>query len=136
MTEIDKDNLTEIDKDELIADPSVLKAFNDDIVTKFRANGGKEVPGFGDMLLLLTTMGAKSGQPRLSPNSGTLPSLARNFVTMSSLNACRAAASVSRLSVSMSVMPQSKRLGLASIPDILFCSETWLRSDHPGQYHQ
>ena len=67
MTEIDKDNLTEIDKDKLIADPGVLRAFNDDIVTKFRANGGKEVPGFGDMLLLLTTTGAKSGQPRLSP---------------------------------------------------------------------
>src|SRR5260370_37388 len=66
MTEIDKDNITEIDKDKLIADPGVLRAFNDDIVTKFRTNGGK-VAEFGDNLLLLTTTGAKSGQPRLSP---------------------------------------------------------------------
>jgi deazaflavin-dependent oxidoreductase (nitroreductase family) len=66
MTEIDKDNLTEIDKDKQLADPGALHAFNDDIVTKFRANGGK-VAEFGDNLLLLTTTGAKSGQPRLSP---------------------------------------------------------------------
>jgi deazaflavin-dependent oxidoreductase (nitroreductase family) len=58
--------MTEIDKDKLIADTSALHAFNDDIVTRFRANGGK-VAEFGDNLLLLTTTGAKSGQPRLSP---------------------------------------------------------------------
>jgi deazaflavin-dependent oxidoreductase (nitroreductase family) len=59
--------MTEIDKDKLLADPGALHAFNDDIVAKFRANGGKEVPEFGDNLLLLTTTGAKSGQKRLSP---------------------------------------------------------------------
>ena len=58
--------MTEIDKDKLLADTSALHAFNDDIVTKFRANDGK-VAEFGDNLLLLTTTGAKSGQPRLSP---------------------------------------------------------------------
>jgi deazaflavin-dependent oxidoreductase (nitroreductase family) len=58
--------MTEIDKDKLLADPGALHAFNDDIVTKFRANGGK-VAEFGDNLLLLTTTGAKSGQKRLSP---------------------------------------------------------------------
>jgi deazaflavin-dependent oxidoreductase (nitroreductase family) len=58
--------MTEIDTDKLLADTGALHAFNDDIVTKFRANGG-EVPEFGGDLLLLTTTGAKSGQPRLSP---------------------------------------------------------------------
>jgi len=58
--------MTEIDTDKLMADTAALHAFNDDIVTKFRANGGK-VAEFGDNLLLLTTTGAKSGQPRLSP---------------------------------------------------------------------
>jgi hypothetical protein len=58
--------MTEIDTDKLMADSAALHAFNDDIVTRFRANGGK-VPEFGDNLLLLTTTGAKSGQKRLSP---------------------------------------------------------------------
>jgi deazaflavin-dependent oxidoreductase (nitroreductase family) len=49
-----------------VPDEDTLKAFNDDIVTKFRANGGK-VAEFGGDLLLLTTTGAKSGEPRLSP---------------------------------------------------------------------
>jgi deazaflavin-dependent oxidoreductase (nitroreductase family) len=49
-----------------VPDEKTLKAFNDDIVTKFRTNGGK-VAEFGGDLLLLTTTGAKSGQPRLSP---------------------------------------------------------------------
>jgi deazaflavin-dependent oxidoreductase (nitroreductase family) len=58
--------MTEIDTEQLLANPEALQAFNDDIVTKFRANGGK-VAEFGGDLLLLTTTGAKSGQPRLSP---------------------------------------------------------------------
>jgi deazaflavin-dependent oxidoreductase (nitroreductase family) len=58
--------MTEIDKDKLLADTGALHAFNDDIVTRFRANGGM-VAEFGDNLLLLTTTGAKSGQKRLSP---------------------------------------------------------------------
>ena len=45
-----------------------LKAFNANIVEEFRANGGKVGGPFeGGDLLLLTTTGAKSGQPRLSP---------------------------------------------------------------------
>ena len=45
-----------------------LKAFNADIVAEFRANGGKVGGPFeGGKLLLLTTTGAKSGEPRLSP---------------------------------------------------------------------
>jgi len=45
-----------------------VKAFNANIVEEFRANGGK-VGGqsTGADLLLLTTAGAKSGQPKLSP---------------------------------------------------------------------
>ncbi|KAA0084400.1 nitroreductase family deazaflavin-dependent oxidoreductase [Mycolicibacterium sp. P9-64] len=58
--------MTEIDREKLLNDVTALHAFNDDIVTKFRANDGK-VPEFGDNLLLLTTTGAKSGQKRLSP---------------------------------------------------------------------
>jgi deazaflavin-dependent oxidoreductase (nitroreductase family) len=58
--------MTEIDTAKLLTDTAALHALNDDIVTKFRANGGK-VAEFGDNLLLLTTTGAKSGQPRLSP---------------------------------------------------------------------
>jgi deazaflavin-dependent oxidoreductase (nitroreductase family) len=47
---------------------SDIKAFNADIVEEFRANGGKVGGPFeGGNLLLLTTTGAKSGQPRLSP---------------------------------------------------------------------
>jgi deazaflavin-dependent oxidoreductase (nitroreductase family) len=45
-----------------------MKAFNAEIVDEFRANGGKVGGPFeGGNLLLLTTTGAKSGQPRLSP---------------------------------------------------------------------
>lgn len=42
--------------------------FNQKIIEEFRTNGGK-VGGYfeGGTLLLLTTTGAKSGQPRLSP---------------------------------------------------------------------
>jgi deazaflavin-dependent oxidoreductase (nitroreductase family) len=49
-------------------DPDELKGFNAGIVEEFRANGGKVGGQFaGHNLLLLTTTGAKSGQPRLSP---------------------------------------------------------------------
>ncbi len=45
-----------------------MKAFNTNIVDEFRANGGKVGGPFeGATLLLLTTTGAKSGQPRLAP---------------------------------------------------------------------
>ena len=51
-------------------DAESLKAFNDSIVDEFRANDGKVGGPFeGNELLLLTTTGAKSGQPRLSPLS-------------------------------------------------------------------
>jgi deazaflavin-dependent oxidoreductase (nitroreductase family) len=49
-------------------DPVELKGFNAQIVEEFRANGGKVGGPFeGADLLLLTTTGAKSGQPRTSP---------------------------------------------------------------------
>ena len=53
---------------EQIPDANTLKAFNAGIVDEFRANGG-EVGGQhqGANLLLLTTTGAKSGKPRLTP---------------------------------------------------------------------
>jgi deazaflavin-dependent oxidoreductase (nitroreductase family) len=51
-----------------VPDPETLKAFNNNIVEEFRANGGKVGGPFADAdLLLLTTTGVKSGQPRTSP---------------------------------------------------------------------
>jgi deazaflavin-dependent oxidoreductase (nitroreductase family) len=51
-----------------IPDAEAMKAFNSSIVDEFRANGGKVGGPFeGGTLLLLTTTGAKSGQPRLAP---------------------------------------------------------------------
>jgi deazaflavin-dependent oxidoreductase (nitroreductase family) len=46
----------------------MAKTFNEDIIHEFRANDGKVGGQFeGANLLLLTTTGAKSGQPRVSP---------------------------------------------------------------------
>jgi deazaflavin-dependent oxidoreductase (nitroreductase family) len=51
-------------------DADTLKAFNESIVDEFRANDGKVGGPFeGNELLLLKTIGAKSGQPRVSPLS-------------------------------------------------------------------
>jgi deazaflavin-dependent oxidoreductase (nitroreductase family) len=51
-----------------IPDTETIRAFNKTITDEFRANGGKVGGQFaGAELLLLTTTGAKSGQPRLSP---------------------------------------------------------------------
>lgn len=53
-----------------LQDPEVLKAFNDNVVEEFRANDGKVGGPFEHAtLVLLTTTGAKSGQPRVSPLS-------------------------------------------------------------------
>jgi deazaflavin-dependent oxidoreductase (nitroreductase family) len=49
-------------------DTETLKAFNNSVADEFRANDGKVGGQFeGANLLLLTTTGAKSGQPRVSP---------------------------------------------------------------------
>ena len=49
-------------------DNESIKAFNQSITHEFRANDGRVGGQFeGANLLLLTTMGAKSGQPRVSP---------------------------------------------------------------------
>jgi deazaflavin-dependent oxidoreductase (nitroreductase family) len=49
-------------------DIATLHAFNQNVVDEFRANGGKVGGQFANAdLLLLTTTGAKSGQPRVSP---------------------------------------------------------------------
>jgi deazaflavin-dependent oxidoreductase (nitroreductase family) len=48
--------------------PESIKTFNKTIADEFRANDGKVGGQFeGADLLLLTTTGAKSGQPRVSP---------------------------------------------------------------------
>jgi deazaflavin-dependent oxidoreductase (nitroreductase family) len=49
-------------------DPETLKALNGNITEEFRANAGKVGGRFeGNELLLLTTTGAKSGEPRVAP---------------------------------------------------------------------
>src|SRR4051812_24011506 len=49
-------------------DPDAVKAMNAKVVDEFRANDGAVGGAFdGNELLLLTTIGAKSGQPRVSP---------------------------------------------------------------------
>src|ERR1700739_2152271 len=49
-------------------DAETIKAFNQAIADEFRANDGKVGGQFeGANLLLLTSTGAKSGQPRVSP---------------------------------------------------------------------
>ena len=49
-------------------DDETLKALNNDITDEFRANAGKVGGRFeGNELLLLTTKGAKSGEPRVAP---------------------------------------------------------------------
>ena len=51
-----------------IPSAEAMKEFNSKLVEEFRANGGKVGGQFaGADLLLLTTTGAKSGQPRLAP---------------------------------------------------------------------
>ncbi|MCK8614105.1 nitroreductase/quinone reductase family protein [Gordonia sp. C13] len=45
--------------------------FNSTIINEFRANNGHvETAGFGKNLVLLHTLGAKSGEPRISPLFG------------------------------------------------------------------
>ncbi len=51
-----------------IHDTETIKTFNKNVVDEFRANGGKVTGPFTEAeLLLLTTTGARSGQPRVSP---------------------------------------------------------------------
>ena len=60
--------MSEIDKTKLYSDTAALDDFNRNIVEEFRANGGTVGGPFeGGTLLLLHSVGAKSGQPRLSP---------------------------------------------------------------------
>jgi deazaflavin-dependent oxidoreductase (nitroreductase family) len=51
-------------------DVETVKAMNAKVAEEFRANDGKVGGAFdGNELLLLTTVGARSGQPRVSPLS-------------------------------------------------------------------
>ncbi|MHA0286957.1 nitroreductase family deazaflavin-dependent oxidoreductase [Mycobacterium sp. C3-094] len=60
--------MSDIDKTKLYSDTAALDDFNRKIVEEFRANGGTVGGPFeGGTLLLLHTVGAKSGEPRLSP---------------------------------------------------------------------
>lgn len=58
----------EFNSDDLVSDPNALDEMNRKVVEEFRANGGVVGGMFaGSDLVLLTTVGAKSGQPRISP---------------------------------------------------------------------
>jgi deazaflavin-dependent oxidoreductase (nitroreductase family) len=59
--------MTEINGEKLVNDLEARKTFNDNVVQEFRANGGMVGGLFTGDIVLLTTTGAKSGQPRLSP---------------------------------------------------------------------
>jgi deazaflavin-dependent oxidoreductase (nitroreductase family) len=53
---------------EQMPDIETLKSFNTGLVEEFRANGGKVSGKYQEAnLLLLTTTGAKTGQPRVTP---------------------------------------------------------------------
>lgn len=53
-----------------IPDAATINAFNKTVIDEFRANGGKVGGSFAKQnMLLLTTTGAKTGQPRLVPLS-------------------------------------------------------------------
>lgn len=56
------------DMSEYINNKDAIDSMNSSVVDEFRANGGKVGGMFeGAPLVLLTTVGAKSGQPRISP---------------------------------------------------------------------
>ncbi|MFF7652691.1 nitroreductase family deazaflavin-dependent oxidoreductase [Streptomyces sp. NPDC007983] len=60
--------ISAIGRSHLRDDPEALKAFNENVVEEFRANGGKVGGPFeGADIVLLTMTGAKSGRPRLTP---------------------------------------------------------------------
>ncbi len=62
--------MQEFDEDLFRTNTAALKAFNDQVIDEFRANSGKVGGVFEDFhVLLLTTTGATSGQPRLTPLS-------------------------------------------------------------------
>jgi deazaflavin-dependent oxidoreductase (nitroreductase family) len=54
---------------ESVPDTEAMKAFNAKVAAEFRAGSGRVGAFEGNELLLLTTTGAKSGEPRLSPLS-------------------------------------------------------------------
>jgi deazaflavin-dependent oxidoreductase (nitroreductase family) len=48
--------------------PSDMRTFNEDLIAEFRANGGKLSGRLANSsLLLLTTTGARTGEPRVTP---------------------------------------------------------------------
>jgi deazaflavin-dependent oxidoreductase (nitroreductase family) len=46
---------------------SARNDWNKQMIAEYRARKGKGIPNFGDNLLLLNTVGSKSGQPRVNP---------------------------------------------------------------------
>jgi deazaflavin-dependent oxidoreductase (nitroreductase family) len=59
--------MTEIDTEKLLTDADALRTLNDNVVEEFRANNGRVGGPITGDVVLLTTTGAKSGRPRLTP---------------------------------------------------------------------
>ena len=60
--------MQEFDDELFRTDAAALKTFNDQVIDEFRTNSGKVGGVFEDFhVLLLTSTGARSGQPRLTP---------------------------------------------------------------------
>ena len=60
--------MTENEQAHVVEETTDYNAFNRQLIEEFRANGGKVGGMFaGAPLLLLTTTGARSGQPRVAP---------------------------------------------------------------------
>src|SRR5215204_3698321 len=63
------------ENEQVVEETTDYNAFNRQLIEEFRANGGKVGGMFaGAPLLLLTTSGAKSGQPRVAPLAYTTDS--------------------------------------------------------------
>lgn len=60
-------HMSDIDKEKLVADPAALGEFNRNIIEEFRANAGKVAAFEGGNLLLLHSIGARTGHPRVTP---------------------------------------------------------------------
>ncbi|MFS0896863.1 nitroreductase/quinone reductase family protein [Mycolicibacterium litorale] len=59
--------MSEFDMDKFVSDAAYVHDLNQNVIRDFRANGGSVLAHGVDTVLLLHTIGAKSGEPRLSP---------------------------------------------------------------------
>ncbi|PJJ62024.1 nitroreductase/quinone reductase family protein [Compostimonas suwonensis] len=85
-----------------------MSGFNDQIISEFRANGGRvETGGFGSSLVLLHTIGAKTGEERISPVMAIAPDAASWLIVASAAGAPRNPAWYSNLRANPEVAIES-----------------------------